>query len=107
MAAHASDPFQLPPALQARLDAAGVHDNASFQAALAADPQLRAEFEAFLQANPHLLAAMQVNALLQAFAQVQDGAQMLEFWRGVPTDMRTAHPGGGTGHRPGASRRGR
>ncbi|HHW87406.1 MAG TPA: hypothetical protein GX400_14510, partial [Chloroflexi bacterium] len=87
MAAHASDPFQLPPALRARLDAAGVHDDATFQAALAADAQLRAEFEAFLRANPEMSAAAQMNTLLQAFAQVRDGEQMLAFWRGVPTEM--------------------
>lgn len=87
MAAAAPNPFQLPPDLQARLDAAGVHDNASLQAALAADPQLRAEFEAFLRANPETSAAAQMNTLLQAFADVRDSAQMLAFWRGVPSEL--------------------
>jgi hypothetical protein len=82
-----SAPLAFPPALQARLNAAGVTDDASLQAALENDPSLRADFDAFFQQNPHLAAAMQMNALLQAFAAVRDSAQMMAFWRGVPTEL--------------------
>lgn len=40
--------LELPPALQVRLDAAGVTDEASLMAALEADPQLRSDFQAFV-----------------------------------------------------------
>ncbi|MFM7582152.1 MAG: hypothetical protein ACKO9F_05415, partial [Caldilinea sp.] len=80
-------PPDLPPDLRARLLAAGVTDDISLQTTLQHDPTLRADFEAFLQENLELLAAMQLNALLQAFAAVQDGEQMLEFWRGVPAEL--------------------
>jgi hypothetical protein len=82
-----SAPPAFPPALQARLNAAGVTDDASLQAALENDPSLRADFAAFFQQNPELLAAMQMNALLQAFAAVRDSEQMLAFWREVPTEL--------------------
>ena len=52
----------LPETLTARLQAAGVTGDASLQAALAADPELRAAFEQGLQ-----------EAVLAAFAQVADG----------------------------------
>ncbi len=87
MAPDASDPLQFPPALQARLDAAGVTDDAAFQAALDADPHLRADFETFLRENPELLAAMQMNALVQAFAGVGNADDMLAFWRTVPSEL--------------------
>ncbi len=41
-------PLDLSPELQARLDAAGVTDEASLMAALQADPQLRTDFQAFV-----------------------------------------------------------
>jgi tetratricopeptide (TPR) repeat protein len=77
----------LPADLQARLAAAGVADEASLQAALEADPTLRADFEAFFQQNPQLAAAMQMNALLQAFAAVNNTEEMIAFWRSVPTEL--------------------
>ena len=80
-------PPDLPPDLRVRLLAAGVTDDISLQTTLQHDPTLRADFEAFLQENLELRAAMQLNTLLQAFAAVQDGAQMLEFWRGVPAEL--------------------
>ena len=57
--------LQFPADLQARLDAAGVHDNETLQQALAADPQLSADFVAFLQANPHLLATAAIDDLVR------------------------------------------
>jgi tetratricopeptide (TPR) repeat protein len=44
-------PLDLPPELQARLDAAGVTDEASLMAALQADPQLRTDFQTFVAAH--------------------------------------------------------
>lgn len=76
-----------PADLPARLEAAGVVDEATLQAALTADPQLAADFAAFLQANPELLAEQEMNALLQAFAQVPDSEAMQEFWRKVPSEL--------------------
>jgi hypothetical protein len=42
-------PLSLPDDLQARLAAAGVTDEASLQAALAADPALAADLQAYVQ----------------------------------------------------------
>ncbi len=44
-------PLDLPPELQARLDAAGVTDEAGLMAALQADPQLRTDFQTFVAAH--------------------------------------------------------
>jgi hypothetical protein len=76
-------PLQLPAGLQDRLSAAGVRNEASLEAALAADPALAADLRAHLESH----AAAGFMALLAAFAQVQDDAGMLEFWRGVPAEL--------------------
>lgn len=82
-AADADPPNDLP----ARLQAAGVTDAASLQAALERDPQLRTDYDAYLQANPDALAAPRMDDLLQAFVAVENGEQMMEFWRGVPSEV--------------------
>lgn len=80
-------PFSLPADLQARLDAAGVTDQASLEAALQSDPTLVADLEAFAAANSEALAAANMMALLNPFAAVADDEQMLEFWRSVPAEL--------------------
>ena len=77
----------MPDDLRARLRAANVADNASLMAALQADPVLRADFDAFLQANADALAAATINTLLQAFAQVADDTEMAEFCRAMPSEL--------------------
>lgn len=65
--------FDLPDALRAKLDAAGVTDEASLHAALEADPALAAEFTEFVQAQ----AANQLPPMeqaLMAFVQAPDEA---------------------------------
>ena len=77
----------MPDELKARLDAAGVSDNASLLAALKADPDLNADFQAFLESNADALATATMNQLLQVFAAVTDGEQMVEFYRSVPSEL--------------------
>ena len=77
----------MPDDLRARLRAANVADNASLIAALQADPVLRADFDAFLQANAEALAAATMNTLLQAFSQVADDEEMAEFCRAMPSEL--------------------
>ena len=77
---------QFPADLQARLEAAGVHDNETLQQALAADPQLSADFVAFLQANPQMLATAAINALVQQFEQISDSKEMQTFWQQVHSE---------------------
>ncbi len=79
--------FTLPDDLEARLRAAGAVDEASLRAALARDPQLAADLQAFLEANPEAQAAMFMAALLQAFLAVQDADQLRALWQGVPTEL--------------------
>ncbi|TAH49654.1 MAG: NACHT domain-containing protein, partial [Chloroflexota bacterium] len=79
--------LSLPPELQARLDAAGVHDAETLAAALEHDPELRAAYEKFLGEHRDEIAAMQMVALLTAFAQTENDAQLIEFWNQVPREM--------------------
>jgi len=81
---------QFPADLQARLEVAGVHDNETLQQALAADPQLSADFAAFLQANPQMLATAAIDALVQQFAQISDSQEMQTFWQQVPSELEEA-----------------
>ena len=67
-----------PTDLDARLQAAGVIDQASFEAALARDPELRAAVEA----QQELLMS-----LIRAFVAVEDPDQMEAFWGVVPAEM--------------------
>ena len=53
----------LPDDLQARLDAAGVTDDASLAAALERDPALAADLQAFVEANAEALAGDGMAAL--------------------------------------------
>ena len=69
-------PTSTPDDLQARLRAAGVTDNASLHAALERDPQLKADFEAYL-ASPEYQAEL-MRALLAAFVAV---IPPLTLWR--------------------------
>lgn len=79
--------LQLPSDLKARLDAAGVTDAASLQAALERDPQLRAAFQLFLDANREHFAAAALSALLAAFAKTQNPQQLAELWQAVLTEL--------------------
>lgn len=67
-----------PTDLDARLQAAGVIDQATFEAALARDPELRAAVEA----QQELLMS-----LIRAFVAVEDPDQMEAFWGVVPAEM--------------------
>lgn len=79
--------FTLPDDLEARLRAAGAFDEDSLRAALERDPQLAADLQDFIEANPEAQAAMQLADLLQAFAAVQDAEQLHAFWQQVPTEL--------------------
>jgi hypothetical protein len=69
--------------LQARLAAAGVTDEASLRAALAADPELRAAVEAaMVQQQPSLL-----SRLIQRLLAVSSGEELLAFWRELPAEL--------------------
>jgi tetratricopeptide (TPR) repeat protein len=75
--------LSLPPELQARLAAAGVTDAASFLAALAADPELRAGVEAFV-AQQH---RARLSRLVQRLLAVSSGEELLAFWRELPAEL--------------------
>jgi len=81
-----NSPLALPPELKARLDAAGVTDDESLQAALERDPELRAAYENFLNEHSDEISALQMNALLTAFAQTKNDAQIVEFWNQAPRE---------------------
>jgi len=83
----ANSPLALPPELQARLNEAGVHDDASLRAALDRDPDLRAAYEKFLDEHRAEIAAAQMMALLNAFAQTENDKQLSEFWNQVPREL--------------------
>ena len=88
----------LPEDLQARLDAAGVTDQASLAAALDADPQLKADLDAFIahQRWSHL------EAWYGAFTQTRSHEDMIALWQQVPTEWyisaRSASKGVGRGN---------
>ncbi len=67
-----------PTDLDARLQAAGVIDQASFEAALARDPELRAAVEA---------QQVLLMSLIREFVAVEDPDQMEAFWRVVPAEI--------------------
>jgi protein-arginine kinase activator protein McsA len=69
--------------LQARLAAAGVTDEASLRAALAADPELRAGVEAFV-AQQH---RARLSRLVQRLLAVSSGDELLAFWRELPAEL--------------------
>jgi tetratricopeptide (TPR) repeat protein/protein-arginine kinase activator protein McsA len=75
--------LSLPPEIQARLAAAGVTDAASFLAALAADPELRAGVEAFV-AQQH---RARLSRLVQRLLAVSSGEELLAFWRELPAEL--------------------
>ena len=69
--------------LQARLAAAGVTDEASFLAALAADPELRAAVEAAMAQQHQAL----LDQLIQRLLAVSSGEELLAFWRELPAEL--------------------
>jgi protein-arginine kinase activator protein McsA len=75
--------LSLPPELQARLAAAGVTDEASFLAALAADPELRAAVEAAMAQQHQAL----LDQLIQRLLAVSSGEELLAFWRELPAEL--------------------
>jgi hypothetical protein len=75
--------LSLPPELQARLAAAGVTDAASFLAALAADPELRAAVEAAMAQQQQAL----LSQLVQRLLAVSSGDELLAFWRELPVEL--------------------
>lgn len=68
-------PLELPADLQARLDAAGVTDQASLMAALQSDPILRADFQAFIAAHQEELFQL----VWQAFVNVSSLEELREL----------------------------
>ncbi|MDW8214147.1 MAG: hypothetical protein RMJ55_11365, partial [Roseiflexaceae bacterium] len=70
---------EFPASLKARLDAAGVTDAASLAAALAADPELQREFEAFLAENADAIAAARQATLLDALPSIPDMPQLRDL----------------------------
>ena len=79
-------PIELPPDLKARLDAAGVKDDASLQRALEADPALKRDFEAFIQASSERL----IGALVDGLQTLPGDEALGEFWRQVPLALEEA-----------------
>jgi Tetratricopeptide repeat. len=75
--------LSLPPELQARLAAAGVTDEASFLAALAADPELRAAVEAAMAQQHQAL----LSQLVQRLLAVSSGEELLAFWCELPAEL--------------------
>ncbi len=76
----------LPADLQARLAAAGVTDEASFQRALTTDPELARAYQEYVAANPQLL----IQSLIGALLQVGDSQALLDFWQRLPAELE--HP---------------
>lgn len=70
-----NEPLELPADLQARLDAAGVIDQASLMAALESDPVLRADFQAFIAAHQEQLFQL----VWQAFVNVASLKELREL----------------------------
>ncbi len=70
----------LPADLKARLDTAGVTDEASLQQALDADPALKRDFEAFA-------AAAMLQRLLETFLAVPNFDGLVQFWQQVPLEL--------------------
>ncbi|NWG20907.1 MAG: hypothetical protein HXY39_11355, partial [Chloroflexi bacterium] len=77
---------ELPADLQARLDAAGVTDAATLAAALDADPELRREYQAFLEANHDAIVAANRAILLDALPAIPDVQQLRALWQMIPSE---------------------
>ena len=75
---------ELPAALQKKLAAAGVTDEAGLRAALEADPELAAEFAEFFQTHEEALQAASMLNLLTAFARADSEEALVDLWRSVP-----------------------
>ncbi len=73
-------PLELPADLQARLDAAGVIDQASLMTALESDPVLRADFQAFIATHQEQLFQL----VWQAFVNVSSLEELRELARQSP-----------------------
>ncbi|MFP4439837.1 MAG: hypothetical protein ACLFVO_21590, partial [Chloroflexaceae bacterium] len=95
-------PLDLPPELQARLDAAGVTDEAGLMAALHADPQLRTDFQTFVAAHQEEIFQavwhefVMVNNLeeLQTLAQQSPFVLEAEFLTTVEQEIERAEESG-------------
>jgi hypothetical protein len=81
---------ELPEDLQTRLAAAGVTDDASLRQALDADPELRRDFAAFVEANQEQLLRATLDGLLSALLEVPDSEALAAFWQQVPLDLEDA-----------------
>ncbi len=90
MADDADQSIRLPETLQVRLDAAGVTDQASLEAALNADPELKHDFVAFLAQNQSAVAQVMMQQWLAQFAAAPDQSALAQFWQQVPLDMEDA-----------------
>ncbi len=77
----------LPDDLRERLRASGAADEDSLAAALAADPALRRDLEAFVRDNGDQIAQQLVWQLLPSFASIPDTDALWEFWQQVPDTM--------------------
>jgi hypothetical protein len=83
--AQAADAEPGPPAeLRARLDAAGVTDEASLQAALERDPQLKQEYLAAADAWLAQQTQRGLELAWQAFVQVGSSDELVQFWQQLP-----------------------
>lgn len=90
MADDADQSIRLPETLQVRLDAAGVTDQASLEAALNADPELKHDFVAFLAENQSAVAQVMMQQWLAQFAAAHDQSALAQFWQQVPLEMEDA-----------------
>ncbi|GAB4212220.1 MAG: hypothetical protein OHK0022_47750 [Roseiflexaceae bacterium] len=77
----------LPDDLRERLRASGAADDDGIAAALAADPPLRRDLEAFVHDNGDRIAQELVWHLLPSFAAIPDTDALWEFWGQVPDSM--------------------
>ncbi|GAB4212217.1 MAG: hypothetical protein OHK0022_47740 [Roseiflexaceae bacterium] len=80
----------LPDDLRLRLEAAGVTDSSTLQEALEADPMLRSELEAFIDANRPLVAQAILQSRFEEFVAAQDSAALWAVWQQVPADLERA-----------------
>ncbi len=77
----------LPNELLERLAAASIDSPDALQAALDADPELAAGLQALAEDNPEFIAGLMLAPLLNRFAAVSSGEEMLDFWRSVPEGL--------------------
>ncbi len=78
---------EFPPDLAARLQAAGVTDLPSLNQALAADPALGEDVQAFLNENPNVRMLLTMGVLLDGFLAAEDEQDLVDFWQRIPPDL--------------------